>query len=107
MGRRAVTTPGWAEDWASKVTTADAAARRIKSGDHVFVGSGAATPQLLVQAMCSPSLDVADVEVTSIMTMGSAPFIEPAAEGRGRHHSMFIGSHLRRAGRGGAGGDTP
>jgi len=107
MGRRAVTTPGWAEDWASKVTTADAAARRIKSGDHVFVGSGAATPQLLVQAMCSPSLDVADVEVTSIMTMGSAPFIEPAAKGRFRHNSMFIGSNVRGAVREGLADYTP
>jgi acyl-CoA hydrolase/RimJ/RimL family protein N-acetyltransferase len=99
--------PEWTEDWASKVTTAEGAVRHIKSGDHVFVGSGASTPQLLVQAMCSPSLDVADVEVTSIMTSGPAPYCEPAASGRFRHNAMFIGANARGAVREGLADYTP
>jgi len=100
-------TPNWAEEWASRVTTAESAVRHIKSGDHVFLGSGASTPQLLVQAMCSPSLDLADVEVTSIMTSGPAPYCEPTASGRFRHNSMFIGANTRAAVREGLADYTP
>jgi len=99
--------PEWTEEWSPKVSTAEGAVRHIKSGDHVFVGSSAATPQLLVNAMCSPMLDVADVEVTSIMTLGPAPYCEPLAVGRFRHNAMFIGANARLAVREGLADYTP
>jgi acyl-CoA hydrolase/RimJ/RimL family protein N-acetyltransferase len=57
--------------------------------------------------MCSPLLDVSDVEVTSIMTLGPAPYCDPLAAGRFRHNAMFIGANARAAVRDGRADYTP
>lgn len=81
--------------WASKVTTASAAVRRVRSGDRVFLGSGAATPHHLVQALCDRSDELADVEIIHLMTLGDAPYCAPEARGHFRHAALFIGRNTR------------
>jgi len=87
----------WVDSWSHKVTTAEAALRRVRSGHRVFIGSGAATPRKLVEALCARSADLADVEVIHIMTLGAAPYCSRSFDGHFRHAALFIGSNVREA----------
>jgi acyl-CoA hydrolase len=66
-----------------KWVTAEEAVGNIKSGDKVFVGSGAAVPRILVQAMTARHAELEGVQVHHILTMGtteeSAPYLEAGA----------------------------
>ena len=49
----------WQERYADKVKPARQALRVIKRGDSVFIGSGAAEPQLLVRELARMSMELA------------------------------------------------
>lgn len=84
-----------------KWVTAEEAVDIIKSGDKVFVGSGAAVPRTLVQAMATRKGELREVQVHHILTMGtteeSAPYVMPGMEESFTHHAWFIGPNVRRA----------
>jgi acetyl-CoA hydrolase len=62
----------------------------------VFIGSGAGEPQSLVRALAArENLD--DAEIVHIMTLGVAPYAEPAFDHRFRHNAFFIGPNTREA----------
>jgi 4-hydroxybutyrate CoA-transferase len=73
------------------------AVARIQSGDRVFVGSGAAEPECLVEAMTARHAELEGVEVYSILTLGGAPYVAPQYAGRFRHVAFFIGPNTREA----------
>lgn len=87
--------------------SAEEALRPVRSGQHVFVGSGAAEPQRLVQALAAKGLDLADTEVIHLLTLGTAPYAEPRFQGRLRHNALFIGPNVREAVRKGLADYTP
>ena len=93
----APTSGTWRKSWGSKVTTAAEALRVVKSGDRVFVGSGASTPQHLVEALCARAPELSDVEILHIMTLGAAPYSGKGQEEAFRHAALFIGSNVREA----------
>ena len=49
----------------------------VRSGMRVFVGSGCAVPQLLVEALAARAPEVFDVEVLHILTHVPAPYDTP------------------------------
>ncbi len=81
---------------ASGATAAQAAAA-IKSGQHVLIGSGAAEPEPLVGALAARAEELSDVEVTHLLTLGTAPYAEPRFKGHLRHNALFIGPNVRGA----------
>lgn len=89
--------PDWKETWSSKVTSASAALEHVRSGQRVFVGSGASAPQRLIDALVARSDYLADVEIIHLMTLGPAPYCEPKARGHFRHASLFVGPNVRSA----------
>jgi acyl-CoA hydrolase len=78
-------------------TSAAAAVAGIASGDRVFIGSGAAEPVSLVEAMTDRAPELRDVNVLHIFTMGCAPYVEPRYEGSFRHTAFFVGENVRDA----------
>jgi 4-hydroxybutyrate CoA-transferase len=78
-------------------TTAAQAVEAIQSGNNVFVGSGAAQPQQLVDSMTSRHADLRGVDVYSILTLGSAPWVAPQYADSFRHVAFFIGPNVREA----------
>jgi len=84
-----------------KWVTAEEAVGIIKSGDKVFVGSGAAVPKVLVQAMTARHEELKQVQVHHILTMGtteeSAPYLLPGMEQSFIHYAWFIGPNARQA----------
>jgi acyl-CoA hydrolase/GNAT superfamily N-acetyltransferase len=86
----------WQSRYAGRVESANEAVRRVRHGSRVFIGSGAGEPQSLVRALAArENLD--DAEIVHIMTLGVAPYAEPAFDHRFRHNAFFIGANTREA----------
>ncbi len=86
---------------------AQTALARVRSGQHVFVGSGCAQPGLLVKALVGRASELHDVEVLHLMTIGAAPYADPALQGSFRHNAFFIGANVRSSVGSGAADYTP
>jgi 4-hydroxybutyrate CoA-transferase len=77
--------------------TAEEAVRNIKSGERVFLHSAAATPQLLVDALTARGGELQGVELVSMHTEGSAPYLDPRYEGVFHLNTFFVGANTREA----------
>lgn len=78
-------------------TDAATAVSGIGSGQRVLVGSGAAEPEALVEAMAARADALRDVRVLHIYTLGVAPYVEPGMEHSFRHVAFFVGDNVRAA----------
>jgi acetyl-CoA hydrolase len=78
------------------VSAADAVAS-VRSGEHVFIGSGAAEPTELSDALTARADELLDVKVFHIYTLGTAPYTAPELERSFRHVAFFVGSNVRQA----------
>lgn len=87
----------WQEKYQSKVSTPQDAVKKVRSGQRVFIGSGAAEPQLLVEALAARGPELADTQITHILTLGVAPYADPRLEDGFRHNALFIGPNVREA----------
>lgn len=92
---------------AAKTMTAAEAVKAIKSGQHVLIGSGAAEPAALVEALAARRDELFDVEALHLLTLGPAPYAAPEFAGHIRHNALFIGPNVRSAVRGGLADYTP
>jgi acyl-CoA hydrolase len=86
----------WKQLYAEKISTAEEAAAAIPSGRRILIGSGAAEPGRLVQAMVGQP-HLADNKVVHLLTLGPAPYVAPGMERRFRHTAFFIGANVREA----------
>ncbi len=87
----------WQKKYQSRVTTPEQAVRKVRSGQRVFIGSGAAEPQLLVKALAQRGPELADTQITHILTLGVAPYADPKLTDGFRHNALFIGPNVREA----------
>jgi acyl-CoA hydrolase/RimJ/RimL family protein N-acetyltransferase len=90
-----MTTPE--ERYRAKLTSPEVAVRAIPPGRRILLGSGAAEPRVLVDAMVAHGDQLADNEVVHLMTLGTAPYVAPGLERRFRHTAFFIGANVRSA----------
>lgn len=90
-------TTDWRARFAASVTTAAEAVRAIPRGRRILIGSGAAEPRELVEAMVTHGEHLADNEIVHLMTEGPAPYVRPGLEHRFRHTAFFIGENVREA----------
>jgi len=89
--------PEWQTRFADHVKSADQAIASVQSGDRIFVGSGAAEPQKLVEALVKRASKVFGAEIVHIMTLGVAPYAESRWTDNFRHNAFFIGPNVREA----------
>lgn len=87
----------WKIRYAAKIATAEQAVRLIPARKRILIGSGAAEPGTLVEAMVAHGTHLEDNEVVHLMTLGSAPYVQPGLEKRFRHAAFFIGANVRQA----------
>lgn len=81
-----------------KVISAEAAARLIKPGQQVFVGTACATPQTLVAAMEALQQPPDDVKLVYFLTNGALKHdAKNHASSHYRHRIFFVGSDARKA----------
>jgi acyl-CoA hydrolase len=80
-----------------KFLAADAAVQSIRSRQRVFVHAGAATPQVLLQALARRAGELDDVELVHLHTEGEAPCAAPEVASSFRTNALFLGANLRDA----------
>lgn len=79
-----------------KYNTAEEALCIINSDERVFIHGGAATPQILINALTSRYAELKNIEITHIHTEGEATYANPEYVNSFRINSFFIGNNLRK-----------
>ena len=77
--------------------TAEEAVKNIKSDDRVFLHSAAATPQHLVDALTARGNELRNVELISMHTEGTTPYLDPAYDDSFNVNTFFVGANTRKA----------
>lgn len=80
-----------------RVCSAADAAKLIQSGDKIWMHSIAATPTVLMQAMCDRSAELERVEILSIHSEGPAPYLDPKYAKSFVAKPLFTGANVRKA----------
>jgi acyl-CoA hydrolase/GNAT superfamily N-acetyltransferase len=87
----------WRSTFSTKVVTAKEAIALIRPGRRIMVGSGAAEPVSLVDALIAHGDHLADNEIVHLLTLGPAPYVKREFAHRFRHSAFFIGANVREA----------
>ncbi len=97
----------WKKQYGDKVVSASQAVSHIKPGNKIFIGTGCAAPQLLIEALTAEQQGVSDAEIYHLLTMGVAPYAQQKLSDRYRFNSFFISENVREAVWEGFGDYTP
>lgn len=97
----------WKEKYKDKVMAAPKALRVVNSGNSVFIGTGCAQPQHLVEALVTYCRDVSDVHIVHLLTMGTAPYADEKFRDRFKMNTFFVADNVRDALDRGIGDYTP
>ena len=87
----------WKAFDADKRMTPGAIVQAIRPGQRILIGSGAAEPQRLVDALVVHGDHLVGNQIVHILTLGPAPYVDPALDSRFRHVAFFIGANVRDA----------
>jgi acyl-CoA hydrolase/GNAT superfamily N-acetyltransferase len=102
-----VTDQNWKDNYGETVASATAALKKVRAGQRVFVGTGCAMPQTLVNALTARATQLADVEVVHLLTFGEAPYAHKKLQDNFRVNSFFIADNVRDVIQEGFGDYTP
>jgi acyl-CoA hydrolase/GNAT superfamily N-acetyltransferase len=97
----------WQERYKDMVSTPKKAARLIRSGQRVFIGTGCGEPTELVNAMTERAGELSDVEIVQLFTKGDAMYAQKKFADSFVVNSFFIGQNVRGMVQEGLGSYTP
>ena len=83
----------------NRTVTAEEALRVVKSGDRVYLHTGAALPRHLIDALVARAPELRVVEIIGMLAVGDeeAPFARPELAKSFRVNSIFVSEVTRRA----------
>jgi len=87
----------WKETYKGRLTTAQEAVRKIKSGDRVVVGHATGSPEVLIRAMLDNKDAYENVEIVHMVAMGPSEYCLPENSSHFIHNSLFAGATTRKA----------
>ena len=97
----------WKKYYAEHTATAEAAVKKIKSGDRVVIEHACGEPVYLVDKMVENAAAYRDVEIVHMVAMGKSGYCAPEMAPHFRHNSLFVGASARKAVESGQGDFTP
>lgn len=97
----------WQTQFGNMIQTADEAVKNIRSGFRVFVGTGCAQPEVLVDALVKRGKELVDTEIVHLLTLGHAPYAAEEFSKNFRVNSFFISKNVRQIIQDGLGDYTP
>ena len=97
----------WETLYRSRLTSAQEAVNKIKSGDRVVIGHAVSEPSYLVDVLVSNAEKYHGVEIVHMVAMGKAEYCQPEMEGHFRHNALFLGGATRACIAEGRGDYTP
>jgi 4-hydroxybutyrate CoA-transferase len=80
-----------------RIVSADEAVSEIQSGQQIFVHGSAATPSVLLDALCRRAPQLQDVKLVHMHCEGPHPHLAPEMAGHLLHRAVFIGPNARQA----------
>ena len=81
----------------NRAVSADQAVELVRSGDRVWVHTGCATPETLLEALVRRSDGLRDVEILHMVACGDAAYARPENAARFRLNSLFLSGCVREA----------
>jgi acyl-CoA hydrolase/RimJ/RimL family protein N-acetyltransferase len=102
-----VTDENWKDNYRDMISSAESAVERVRPGQRVFIGTGCAMPQTLVNALTARATQLSDVEIVHLLTFGEAPYAHKKLQDNFRVNSFFIADNVREAIQEGYGDYTP
>ena len=97
----------WTARYKDQIDTAGSAMKLIKPGNSIFIGTGCAQPQHLVDALVARSGHIYDAHIIHLLTMGSAPYADEKFRDTFKMNSFFVADNVRHALEQGVGHYTP
>ncbi len=85
------------ESLEKKKTIPEAAFKKIKRGQRIFVGSGCGEPQYLTRELKKFLPQLADIEILHLLSLGQPHFTDPSLSDHCRLKSFFIATASREA----------
>lgn len=107
MSRKKTYDTKWQEKYSDMIATPQEAVKRVKPGQRVFVGTGCAQPESLVNALVARGRDLVDTEIVHLLTLGDAPYAVKELTEHFRVNSFFISDNVRDIIQQGMGDYTP
>ncbi len=92
------TEPGqfnWREKYGDRIGNVASAMKLIRPGNRVFIGTGCAQPQHLVNGLVSHSGHIYDAHIIHLLTMGSAPYADEKFREKFKMNSFFVAENVR------------
>jgi acyl-CoA hydrolase len=80
----------WKQRYASKLVAAEQAARQIKNGDRIYLGSVCSEPKTIIRAMAASNVE--DVEMVQFLSGVDASNLAFTSHGRFRIKTFFVAS---------------
>lgn len=87
----------WQKRFNIKAVTAEEAVKMILPGHRVFIGTGAAQPSMLINAMTARADELTDVEIIQLVTMGEVPYAKKELSNSFKVNSFYISEENIRA----------
>jgi acyl-CoA hydrolase len=97
----------WKKKYENKIKAATTAMKLIRPGNRIFIGTGCAQPQHLVNTLAENSGGFYDTHIVHLLTMGSAPYANEKFRETFKVNSFFIADNVRDAMDQGIGDYTP
>ncbi len=80
-----------------KLREIDDIVKLIRAGSRIFIGSGAAEPQLLIKMLIEKDRFIADHETINVIELGTTPYTEAVMSRPFKQNAFFIGPNVRDA----------
>jgi 4-hydroxybutyrate CoA-transferase len=87
----------WNDLYKSRVTTAEEAVTKVKSGNRIFMTGNVSVPQKLLGALCAYAPKLQNVEICQALSIGPSDYVNPELEGHLRVNTLFISANVRKA----------
>ena len=84
-------------EYQQKVCTPEQALNWVRSGNRVWIHTGCATPETLVEALAARAGELHNVEIVHMVACGSAAYCRPEMAGHLRLNSLFLSGCVRGA----------
>jgi 4-hydroxybutyrate CoA-transferase len=97
----------WLELYSDRVCTPEQAAGLIRSHTRLFLTGNCSVPQQVLAALVARAPSLKNVEITQVLTVGSADYVAPEMAGHLRVNTLFISDNVRPAVNAGQADFTP
>lgn len=84
-------------NWQERKVTPEEAARKVESGQRVFLTGNCSTPQVFLKALVNRYKELQRVELVQLLGMGPADYVTPEMAQHMRINSLFIAPNIRKA----------